>query len=249
MKNNILAIFCICFFCAGSNVAAQIINVSGQATNIDNTTTIPTDPGYYIPAINSGGIIIESQLKAGANDSVQPVSLLSLVAVVSSAEKVDIFWSSSSETNIAYYVIERSKDDVHYKQLIKSPAVGNSLTTKNYYAFDASPLPNYTFYRLKQIDVNGQSKDGPLVRVRINGKGKASVYPNPFSEFIMMDMHTIPTAGMHYVLSDINGKKLQQDQISDIVNYIQVRGLPQGVYTLTVLKNDIEVQSFTVIKK
>ena len=169
--------------------------------------------------------------------------------MVSNAEKVDIYWSSSSETNIAYYVIERSRDDVHYKQLLQCRAVGNSNTTKNYYAFDAAPLPNYTFYRLKQIDLNGQSKDGPLVRVRINGKGKASVYPNPFSEFIMMDMHTIPVTGMHYVLSDINGKKLQQDQINNIVNYIQVRGLPQGVYTLTVLKNDIEVQSFTVIKK
>ncbi|UEG48566.1 T9SS type A sorting domain-containing protein [Ferruginibacter lapsinanis] len=248
MKNKILILVCSCLFVTNADLRAQI-DITGQAKSTDNTNPIPADQGYFVPTINSGSIVIERLPKSGAPDSIEPVSLLSLVAVVTGSQKVDIYWSSSSETNIAYYIIERSKDDVEYKQLIKSPAVGNSRTTKNYYAFDASPSPNYTFYRLKQIDLNGQIKDGPIVRIKINTKMKPSVYPNPFSEFIMMDIHEISLAGLHYTLSDMNGRKHQQDQVRDKVSYIQVRELPQGAYVLSLCRNDIEIQSFTVIKK
>lgn len=248
MKNRILIIFCSCLLSAITNLHAQV-DVTGQAKSIDNINPMPADQGYYAPTINSGSIVIESLSKTGSSDSVQPVSLLSLVAVVTASQKVDIYWSTSSETNIAYFLVERSKDDVHYKQFIKSPAVGNSRTTKNYYAFDASPFAAYTFYRLKQVDKNGQTKNGPLVRVRVNTKEKTTVYPNPFSEFMMLDTHDMSLPGLHYMLSDMNGVQLQQDQIKNQVSYVQVKELPQGAYTLSILKNDVEIQSFTVVKK
>lgn len=98
--------------------------------------------------------------------------------------KVDLFWSTHTEDNTASFIVERSADGRTYDALGSVEANGNSKTTVNYEYVDEAPLPKTSYYRLKQLDINGEYAYS-VVRV-VNNSANAldpiyRLYPNPSS--------------------------------------------------------------------
>lgn len=66
-------------------------------------------------------------------------------------------WKTATETNSNYFAIERSTDAKTFKEIGTVRAAGNSLETLDYSFADESPLAGVAYYRLRQVDNNGNA--------------------------------------------------------------------------------------------
>src|SRR5690606_2725898 len=70
-------------------------------------------------------------------------------------DRVNLSWITQREINNEYFMIERSKDRLNYRTIDTLEAAGNSMATIHYSVTDKKPLSGWAYYRLKQIDYNG----------------------------------------------------------------------------------------------
>ena len=99
-------------------------------------------------------------------------------------KKVNLFWQTHTEDNTASFIVERSEDGRNYTALGSVNAKGNSKTSSNYEFIDESPLSKTSYYRLKQLDINGDFAYS-VARVVNNSVNLSDpiylLYPNPAS--------------------------------------------------------------------
>ncbi|MBT29121.1 MAG: hypothetical protein CMO01_05605 [Thalassobius sp.] len=69
--------------------------------------------------------------------------------------QVKVAWSTSSETNSAYFVIEKSSDGYSFEVLGEVTAMGNTESIAYYSFNDTNPTYGKAYYRIKQIDIDG----------------------------------------------------------------------------------------------
>jgi hypothetical protein len=109
-----------------------------------------------------------------------PVELIAFNAKVIQ-EEVELTWTTASEVNNAYYNIERSTDGISFSTIGQLDGVGNAIGLTNYRFLDSDPVKGYSFYRLKQNDINGEFDYSPIKSVlleRVNSY-ELSLMPNP----------------------------------------------------------------------
>ena len=70
-------------------------------------------------------------------------------------ELVKVLWSTSSETNSAFFDIEKSLDGFNFYKLGEISAIGNSENVVYYGFNDKNPTYGKAYYRIKQIDIDG----------------------------------------------------------------------------------------------
>ncbi|HEY6162905.1 MAG TPA: G8 domain-containing protein [Bacteroidia bacterium] len=107
-------------------------------------------------------------------NSALPIDLLSFSAIVSAQKEVDLTWVTASENNNSYFVIERTVEGTHFDSLQLIPGSGTTTTVHYYSSIDNEPLKGISYYRLKQVDNNGQFTYSQIVAVELD-----VLYPNP----------------------------------------------------------------------
>jgi hypothetical protein len=94
--------------------------------------------------------------------------------------KVDLQWSTASETNNDYFTIEKSPDGTHFEELIRIKGAGNSAQKIDYKTTDNLPYKGTSYYRLSQTDFNGTHRDYFIIPITNTlDDGMFKVVPNP----------------------------------------------------------------------
>ena len=86
-----------------------------------------------------------------------PVELISFDANCD-VNKVEINWQTASEINNDFFVIEKSSNGIDYVEMYKydlDENDANSNIVKEYSVVDNDPYSGISYYRLKQVDLNG----------------------------------------------------------------------------------------------
>lgn len=140
-------------------------------------TRVPVNEGSYVNDITFSCF---SEICAES----LPVELTSFDAVDGEDCSIELTWKTASESNNAYFNIERSTDGVNYEIIGTVQGNGNSSTANVYTFTDRSPsLDNY--YRLKQVDLDGLATTAGsqlIVRSSCFEDGVVNtieVFPNP----------------------------------------------------------------------
>jgi hypothetical protein len=109
-----------------------------------------------IPAIAAILLLQSTQLSlfAQAQTAVHPA--ISLRASQKSS-LVEISWQTQKEKNTALFMVERSSDNVHFDTIGTIPASGFSDQPIQYSFSDSDPITGSVFYRLREIDLDGQT--------------------------------------------------------------------------------------------
>jgi hypothetical protein len=123
-----------------------------------------------------------------------PVELLTFDAECSN-NKAILSWSTASETNNDFYLVERSTNALHWEEIGNIAGSNNSYTLTNYTFADNAPLNNVSYYRLKQTDFNGNYTNTNIIALencRLN-PFKYSIFPNPANEYVnvLLNSHLI----------------------------------------------------------
>lgn len=106
-----------------------------------------------------------------------PVELLGFEAYAE-ADRVEVAWSTASETDNAYFEVQRSTDLAQWRVVGTVPGAGNSQQVLHYAIADQAPVMGLSYYRLRQVDTDG----GPWVseaKVVVRDAAGPSLWPDP----------------------------------------------------------------------
>ncbi|MFZ9846636.1 MAG: T9SS type A sorting domain-containing protein [Flavobacteriales bacterium] len=155
-----------------------------------------------------------------------PVKLVSCSAKLNDDFNLDVKWSTASDINNDYFVVERSKDASYFEPIATINGAGNSNQIINYYASDEAPLPGISFYRLKQVDFDGTTSYSSIVMVnsnaaenRVNSFG-FTLYPNPTNNIAHLSFFNIDKESEVM----INVYDLQGKNVHSSVQYVSGEG-------------------------
>lgn len=159
---------------------------------------------------------------------------------------VSLDWTTATETNNNYFSIERSENAIDFHQIGVLAGAGNSSTVKNYNFIDEQPLKSTSYYRLKQVDLDGSFSYSDIAVVKISDAkfitGVVSVGPNPVQNNMININFSHIEENIHARLeiSDLSGKILSKKilQIDNIKQTIALDGLAKGVYLMQIHSGD-----------
>lgn len=103
-------------------------------------------------------------------------------------EEVVINWTTATEINSAYFIVEKSKDGTNFGRLTSVDAHGNSTTLRNYSATDKNPLNGINYYRLQRVDMDGMVSPTEILTVNYRPTPEEPIiYPNPVQDFVQIE--------------------------------------------------------------
>jgi hypothetical protein len=121
---------------------------------------------------------VNTEFILGNNSSPLPVELLSFDGY-QKGDAVLLKWRTASEENAEHYRIQRSIDGEDWEALGRVDAAGTTVNSTDYRYLDEDPLKGRSYYRLVQVDRNGdQERYGPIA-VRFQQGTELKVRPNP----------------------------------------------------------------------
>jgi hypothetical protein len=148
----------------------------GYTTSAGTLTTIDSNSYFALASTNR----VDNPL---TSKDPLPVKLVQFTAT-RQGTAVRVAWTTASEQSSAYFVVQRSADGRTFEDVQRVQAQGNSVIRHDYTALDVSPLAGTSYYRLRQVDVDGTYAYSPVVVVRFEGQTitpSLIAYPNPTS--------------------------------------------------------------------
>ena len=112
-----------------------------------------------------------------------PIELIDF-NVIMNGDRVEITWTTASEINNNYFIVERSDDAIDWVEVIKVSGAGHSVSIIDYFEIDNEPLRGLSYYRLTQVDFDGEQETFNIIPVEndIKGEGIMNIYPNPVNK-------------------------------------------------------------------
>lgn len=101
--------------------------------------------------------------------------------------QVLLSWKTADEVNTSYFLIERSTDGTSYESIGQVASLNNS-TGGSYTYADLFPKTGVSYYRLKQVDVDGKYAYSKVLTVnRSASAGIMTLLPNPAHDYIRIN--------------------------------------------------------------
>ncbi|MGZ5253967.1 MAG: T9SS type A sorting domain-containing protein [Flavitalea sp.] len=223
---------------------AQIQSINNCTQNAHNSWALNYNPNNLVEGQNLYNFFIQF-----SNSSTLPVSLKYFNGKMNSG-KVDLEWSTSSETSSAHFVIERGNGNYAFTGIASLEAAGTSTSNKVYRFTDNKPLVNLNLYRIVQIDQDGSRKISEIIKVmnKNSGKFNLTVSPNPFINKVSAFVNLDKKQQVKAVVTDLNGRQVAK--LTRLCNEgttelsIPVSNLGKGIYLLR-----IETDSYSEVQK
>lgn len=155
-------------------------------------------------------------------------------------EGVNVSWATASERSLDYFMIEKSENALNWEGIYKQDGYGNSQIPRKYSFVDKDvSLKNTYYYRLKQVDENGDFKYSSISDVKnchpISGK-KIEVVKH--FQFGLYTVNETTSNALIYIY-DISGRKLLETSVSNNPTVIDLSNHPTGIYLLHYVNNGI----------
>jgi autotransporter-associated beta strand protein len=167
------------------------------------------------------------------NASTLPVTWLSFTGR-SVANGVELNWSTATEQHNAHFDVERSADAMVFHKIGRVNAAINPRIRNDYRYMDQTPLAGRSFYRLKQVDLDGKFSYSSIIQ--INGvvlQGfKAWVLPGTHQLNLQVPQ-TVRSASTLQVY-DASGRLVASKQVLAGLNQIDLNKESGGVYYVRV---------------
>jgi hypothetical protein len=88
----------------------------------------------------------------------------------------------------------------------------------------------------------------------VSGNGNNNInleitaYPNPTTDFLILNINNYDLTNFSYQLFDAGGKIIESRKISSVSESIRMGKLPGGLYFLRVINNNQNIKTFKIIK-
>ena len=183
-----------------------------------------------------------------------PVELLSFEGEVQKQGNY-LTWVTATETNNAYFTLERSLNGSDFEAITKIVGAGSTSTSNSYEFLDRQAPIGTSYYRLKQTDFNGQSETFKTIalnrgeqNINLTIDRVESVSANVVS--VVYNYHSDNVVNVH--VYDAVGKLLYSDQATatrgENTHQINFSAATSGMYILTITDGN-DVASTKILKQ
>ncbi|HEX6431717.1 MAG TPA: choice-of-anchor J domain-containing protein, partial [Niastella sp.] len=227
-------------FIGGSGLIDHIVITQPLRMNYIDSSTAIEDARLYISGYNdstaSDHLPVYTRFTFAASGPL-PITLLEFTARPKNSV-VLVSWTTAMEQNNKYFIIERSADGRNFTAIGRVSGAGNSNSVLHYQFTDVNPLPGTSYYRLQQVDMDGQFTLSSIATVRMDNEGKTAltVSPNPVSSYANININT---TGKTYTMrvSGVDGRIFingtgSVNQLNQQLNS-RLNSLAPGVYVLS----------------
>lgn len=217
----------------------------------DNGTLIEITPG----ADECADIItINGTFSGGGTICTGPLPVtLSLFTALSEKYNVTLFWKTLDEINNSGFDVERKTETGYWEKLAFVKGSGTTNSAVEYTYTDKKLKPGKYFYRLKQVDFNGNYEYFDLALPVIITKPKdfslGQSYPNPSNPKCNIDFQLPEKTFVNISVYDLTGRLVAELINSELEAGIHTaefdgRSISSGTYIYR-----ITAGSFTEVKK
>jgi hypothetical protein len=208
-------------FQGGSSLLKSIVNIYSGGSYRTNPNCNPTNQDLFFIVYMTAAAPLPVELK---DFQARPMDGQSLLT-----------WQTASELNNAGFEVERSGDGKQWEALGFVNGHGTTAEPNDYRYLDAQPLPGINYYRLRQIDYDGNEEE-LLIRA-LNFEGNTTIIkvsPNPASAGQALTIVGTGNEPVLVVLSDIYGRPVWNSTMPENgeLSTTLSNDLPSGVYSL-----------------
>lgn len=157
-------------------------------------------------------------------------------------------WTTTRELNHDHFEIQRSQGNTDFQTIGTVEAIGTTSKSNDYTFTDYLPSDGNNYYRLKQVDKNGNTSFSSIVLVRINLKA-VLIYPNPAYDkiYIRNNDHFSNNKKIIARLLDLSGKLISKQEFPTygvaINTFAIPPGISEGMYLLMIANSNGEKQT------
>lgn len=236
---------------SGLPVGAAPVNsgAPGSVTTYDYTVTI-AGTYLYVCEVHGNGPLYSGMKGQFIASGTVPV-LLKSFSLAETNKKPLLNWVTSMESNSSHFSVRSSTDGIHFTEISRVNAAGNSVTDQ-YYSFtdnNVSSKYRYIYYELAVIDKDGREKLSEIKMFRntltqpvlIN-----SLSPNPISRpgQLMVYFNSDKKDKMKVKIFDMSGKMVFQTEMEAVSGlnsgHIHVCDFDEGTYVLQFSMNGLK---------
>jgi hypothetical protein len=158
-------------------------------------------------------------------------------------------WTTVSESNNDYFEVQRSIDAENFVPVGRVNGAGNSNHVRLYELPDVNALyagADLLYYRLHQVDFNGQSSDSEIIPVQLSASSQSFqlIHAGFDNGNDLSGSFTLGAQGIvEIVCYDLNGRLVSRTQIHGVKGVNQFSSpsqtnLSKGVYTVQLVYNE-----------
>ncbi len=213
--------------CSYSTSATEQVNVAG----------VVAGQVYVLLVTNFANVVQTINVTNGGGTATTNCAIVPLPVDFSNwqaylaGDKVRMNWSTESETNSDFYAVQRSTNGTLWETIGFTDAAGNSASTKSYAFTDEKPIEGVNYYRVKQVDLDGQAKFTTIVPIEYNIISPLDAYPNPTTGLVLVKEKEYAIKTVELI--DLTGRKWELPYSKGNTGVsVDVSSHSKGTYTL-----------------
>ncbi|WP_235296285.1 T9SS type A sorting domain-containing protein [Portibacter marinus] len=201
--------------------------------------------------IESDGTKVSGTPNPGTSGATVPVEWLSFEAYSHKPEQVVVEWATAWEVNNEGFYIQRLDNREWVNEYFVTPGVNRAQeNTYRSVLFDIKPGNHY--FRIKQVDFNGEYSVTETKSVLVRGKGHIVIAPNPVSTYLSISLDDIKSQKSEVydvMIRTINGQLVSKNtlRISSEPNNINIQHFNKGIYVISI-SNGIQTSNMKFTK-
>ena len=161
-------------------------------------------------------------------DATLPIELLQFDAYLDENNYAQLTWMTASEINNSHFEVQRSSNGRDFAGIGKIAGKGTS-SELHFYEFADRNLPSTTsivYYRLKQIDFNGQSSFSKVIALPLQNEQTVRVR----YDAVQNRMEVIAAEYLELQIFDALGRLMRSFEVMEGRQTFDLQGLESGVY-------------------
>lgn len=227
----------------GELQAGQTYAVSFQAKTpslVNLVSTVTNTARITAEGISGELFTDDGSIAIGPSGATTPVKMISFNGKKEGLTAL-LKWSTANEFQNHHFDIERSTDGMNFIKTGTVAGGGTVTTTRNYQFTD--PINGITakviYYRLRIVDIDGNSTFSQIVAVRLDGVAMDAVtlYPNPFTSNIKLQLRSVKEEDVTVRIISTGGQVAAKRSVvlqpgDNIVVIKDLESLARGIYIL-----------------
>lgn len=178
------------------------------------------------------------------SESILPVELISFTGYRNESSAV-LDWNTASEVNNSGFEVQHSMDAVNFEKIGWVIGSGTSVVPNNYQFIHHQLSQGTHYYRLKQIDFDGQFDFSKIITLTNDVTAALKVYPLPAKSVI--HLQNVESYLMLRIL-DSSGRLVETVHLNrQNIQSINVNNLAKGAYMLMLDKNDGSIETIKIM--
>jgi hypothetical protein len=203
---------------------------NSKPNTIGQTLTFNLTANENLTAIDAGVIPVENVLS---------ITLVNFTGALQNSEVV-LNWQTAAEYNNSYFNVEKSTDGIHFVVIGTVKGNGTSNIPHNYIYIDTQPGNGTSYYRLEQIDNDGNGTYSDIIAITNNTQQKVNAYYNNQLNAIMIIFKTLQKGNVQFNLFADDGQLVKSLSAENILTQqLNTQDLCKGIYLLQISSNTL----------